>query len=169
MGQFADDMAQPLLDRLAGTAWLGQDDVDPPVAGRSVDSASQQGAYYVVLNMLAESGLIAYRKGYTPTRPGFPATQYFWFRITRFGRAFRHWPAAVRRTFLTAVWLARWEPLRRAVRAIRQIAGVASLLVAFIKGWNGAWAEVALAIAVFVAIVSGGSSRSAPFGKTMDT
>ena len=110
MGRLADNLAQPFLERLAGTTWLGQNEVDPPVAGRSVESASQQGAYYVMLNMLAESGLISYRKGYASTRPGFPATQYFWFRMTRFGSAFRRWPAALRRTFLAAVWLARWEP-----------------------------------------------------------
>jgi hypothetical protein len=110
MGRLADNLAQPFLERLAGTTWLGQNEVDPPVAGRTVESASQQGAYYVMLNMLAESGLISYRKGYASTRPGFPATQYFWFRMTRFGSAFRRWPAALRRTFLAAVWLARWEP-----------------------------------------------------------
>ncbi len=57
---------------------------------------------------------------------------------------------------------------KRVVSAIRRIACLVSLLVAFIKGWDGAWVEVALAIAVFVAIVSGGA-RSAPLGETMDT
>ena len=169
MGRVTDDLAQPFLERLADTTWLGQDDVDPPVAGRSVESASQQGAYYVMLNMLAEFGLISYRKGYAPTRPGFPATPYFWFRLTRFGSAFRHWPAALRRTFLAAVWLGRWEPWKRIVSTLRRMASAASLLVVVIKGWDRAWADVVLAIAVFVAIASSGRSRSTSLGETLDT
>ncbi len=164
MGRVSDELAQPFLERLAGTTWLGQDDVDPPVAGRSVESASQQGAYYVMLNMLAESGVISYRKGYAPTRPGFPATPYFWFRLTRFGSVFRHWPAALRRVFLAAMWLRRWEPWKRVVGTLRHIASAASLFVAIIKGWHGLWSDVVLAVAVFVAVIFSGSSRPAPLG-----
>ena len=72
MGRLADNLAQPFLERLAGTTWLGQNEVDPPVAGRSVESASQQGAYYVMLNMLAESkGLFRIERGMLPLVPAF--------------------------------------------------------------------------------------------------
>ena len=51
MGRHAHEMAQPFLERLTQTAWVGQNEVDPPVAGRSVESATQQGAFYIMLNV----------------------------------------------------------------------------------------------------------------------
>ena len=108
MGWFLDELAQPFLERLANTTWLGQDDVDPPVPRRTVESASYQGAYYVMLNILSERGIIAFRKGYAAhPQPGMPATPYFWFRLTKFGGAFRRYPAPLRRAFLAAAWLMR--------------------------------------------------------------
>jgi hypothetical protein len=170
MGWFCDELAQPFLERLASTTWLGQDDVDPPIPGRTVESASYQGAYYVMLNILSERGLIALRKGYTAhPQPGMPATPYFWFRLTRLGGAFRRSPAPLRRAFLAAAWLMRWDPWKRFVSTIRRVAGVVSLLVAAYKGWHAAWADVVLAIAVFIAIVSSSRSRSSPLGETVDT
>jgi hypothetical protein len=62
MGRSCDELAQPFLERLAGTTCLGQDNVDPPVPGRTVESASYRGAYYVMLNILSERGIIAFRK-----------------------------------------------------------------------------------------------------------
>jgi hypothetical protein len=75
MEEVADQLAQPVLERLASTTWIGQDEIDPPVAGRSVESASRRGAYYVMLNILAERGIIAYRKDYAPIRPGLALLQ----------------------------------------------------------------------------------------------
>jgi hypothetical protein len=44
MGRYANELSEPLLERLALTPWLGQQEIDPPVAGRSVGSKAQQGA-----------------------------------------------------------------------------------------------------------------------------
>jgi hypothetical protein len=124
-GRTADDLAQPIFEKMGHMQWVGQDDIDPPVPGRTAESARDQGALYVVLNMLAESRLISYRSGYAQVRPGFPATKYFWFRLTWWGKFFRRWPAFLRRAFLLAVWLVRWQPLRRSART-------AAILVAVI-------------------------------------
>jgi hypothetical protein len=161
LGRVADDLSQPILKRLAETVWIGQDEIDPPTAGRSVESARDRGDLYLVLNILAETKLISYRKGYAASRPGFPATRYFWFRLTPWGRIFRRWPSSLRRLFLLVVWFSRWTPLRRIVSA-------AALVVAVIKGWHGAWADFVLALAVLVALISGPARPAFP-AETMDT
>jgi hypothetical protein len=157
MGRLSDEMAQPFLERLAAKTWVGQDDVDPPVAGRSIDSSNQQGALYVVLNILSESGLIAYRKGYAPTRPGFPASNYFWFRLTKRGDAFRRWPPRVRQLFLAVVWLRRWDFWKEISRNVRRFFGLIALAVAIYHGVHTTWTIAILALSIFVALVFGGS------------
>jgi hypothetical protein len=116
------------------------------------------------------SGIIEARKGFAPApAAGFPATSYFWFRLTKFGAAFRRCPAFLRKTFLSVVWLKRWDHWRRIASVVRRLAGAASLLVATYKGWQSAWLDVVLALAVFVAIISGGRSRPRPLAETIDT
>jgi hypothetical protein len=170
MGWFCDELAQPFLEKLASTTWLGQDDVDPPVPGRTVESASHQGAYYVMLNILAERGIIAFRKGYAAhPNPAMPATRYFWFRLTKFGGAFRGYPAPLRRTFLAIAWLMRWDPWRKFVSLIRRVVGVATLPVTAYKIQHAAWADVVIAIGVFVAIFSSSRLPPSPLAETLDT
>jgi hypothetical protein len=147
-GRWADGIARSIFESMANKIWTGQDEIDPPGLRRDVESASERGGLYTVLNMLADAKVITYRRGYAPIR-GF-ATEYMWFRLTWWGKFFSRWPVSPRQTFLGLVWLAR-----RYGRLVRQVSSFASIVIAVIKSWNGAWADVVLALAVFVALVAG--------------
>jgi len=161
-GQKMDDTAQLIFGKLIPGAWVGQDELDPPGIPATPEQARDRDDFYLVLNILAETQLIAYRRAYAQVGNRPFATPTSVFCMTRFGRVFREWPPLLRRAYLAMAWL-----IRRYWRRIRQLAKIVAIALAIIKGWNGAWADVALAILVFLAILGPGSQVALP--PTMDT
>lgn len=152
-GREADGIAQPIFEKLGSKAWVGQDEIDPPGQKRDVAGARERDALYFVLNILAQTKIVAFFRDHAPAAGGV-VTPYSWFRLTRWGKFFRRWPASLRWIFLGLAWLVRVYG--------RQVSSIASVAVAIFKWWRREWVDVVLALTVLVTIFGLGAPTIPP-------